>query len=133
VGSKEYSARHILVENEADAKAIIAQLKKGAKFDKLASEKSKDPNTKDKGGLLDWNPPSNYIPAIADSMKILKKGQVTPEPVKSPLGWHVIKLEDERPFKAATFEEVKPGLLQRFQQAQAEKLIADTRAKATIK
>ena len=129
---QEYHARHILVDKEAEAKDIIAQVKKGAKFDKLATEKSKDAGSASKGGDLGWNLPSNYVKPFADALVKLKKGQYTQTPVESQFGWHVVKLEDTRPVKVPAYEEVKPKLQQRFQQQQFEKFLADLRAKAKI-
>lgn len=132
IGTKEYKVRHILVEKEAEAKEIIAQLKKGAKFDKLATEKSHDTGSKARGGDLNWITPSNVVKPFGEAMLKLKKGQFTQEPVESQFGWHVIKLEDERDVKAPTLDEVKPQLAQRLQQEQIQKGIADLRAKAKI-
>lgn len=129
---QEYHARHILVEKEAEAKDIIAQLKKGAKFDKLAAEKSKDTNNSGKGGDLGWNLPTNYVKPFADALLKLKKGQYTQTPVETQFGWHVVKLEDVRPVKLPQFDEVKPKMQQRFQQQQFEKFLADLRTKAKI-
>ncbi|MBA2351533.1 MAG: peptidylprolyl isomerase [Burkholderiales bacterium] len=129
---KEYKARHILVENEKDAKDIIAQLKKGGSFEKLASEKSKDPGSKAKGGDLDWSTTGNYVGPFGDALKELKKGEYTQTPVQTQFGYHVIKLEDERPYKFPGFEEVKPQLQQGMQQHQREKAINELKAKAKI-
>lgn len=131
MGDKEYHARHILVENEADAKDIIAKLKKGDKFEKLA-EKSKDPGSKAKGGDLGWAAPANFVPEFSAAMTKLQKGQYTTEPVKSQFGWHIIKLEDSRTMQAPPFDEVKQNLRQRAQQQQIDKMISDLRAKAKI-
>ncbi len=129
---QEYLARHILVEKEADAKDIIAQLKKGAKFDKLAMEKSKDPGSASKGGDLGWNLPSSYVKPFGEALVKLKKGQYTQTPVETQFGWHVVKLEDVRPVKVPQYEEVKAKLQQRFQQQQFDKFLADLRAKSKI-
>ena len=99
MGDKEYKARHILVKQEDEAKQIIAQLKKGASFEKLAAEKSEDTGSKGKGGDLDWSPPNRYVKPFSDALVKLKKGQLTDTPVQSPFGWHVIRLDDERPAK----------------------------------
>lgn len=131
LGDKEYKARHILVETEQAAKDIIAQLKKGAKFDKLATDKSKD-SSKANGGDLGWSSPANFVKPFADAMVALKKGQYTDKPVQSQFGWHVIKLEDSRDLKAPPMEEVKPQISQRLQQQIVEKLITDLRAKAKV-
>lgn len=131
MGDKEYHARHILVEKEAEAKDIIAKLKKGEKFEKLA-EKSKDPGSKTKGGDLGWTAPANFVPEFSAAMTKLQKGKYTTEPVKSQFGWHIIKLEDSRTTQAPPFDEVKQNLRQRAQQQQIEKMIADLRAKAKV-
>ncbi|MBC7944449.1 MAG: peptidylprolyl isomerase [Burkholderiales bacterium] len=129
---KEYKARHILVENEKEAKDIVAQLKKGGSFEKLAKEKSKDPGSKAKGGDLDWSTTGNYVGPFGDALKGLKKGEYTQTPVQTQFGYHVIKLEDERPYKFPEFEEVKPQLQQGMQQQQREKAINELKAKAKI-
>ena len=132
LGSKEYRARHILVEKEDEAKDIIAQLQKGEKFEKLA-ERSKDPGSKEKGGDLDWASPANFAKPFSDAMVALQKGKFTPTPVQTQFGWHVILLEDVRDTKAPSFEEVKPNLTQRAQGLLVEKHLADLRTKAAIK
>lgn len=131
MGDKEYHARHILVEKETEAKDIIAKLKKGEKFEKLA-EKSKDPGSKATGGDLGWAAPANFVPEFSAAMTKLQKGQYTTEPVKSQFGWHIIKLEDSRTMQAPPFDEVKQNLRQRAQQQQIDKMISDLRAKAKV-
>ena len=131
MGDKEYHARHILVEKEAEAKDIIARLKKGEKFEKLA-EKSKDPGSKAKGGDLGWAAPANFVPEFSAAMTKLQKGQYTTEAVKSQFGWHIIKLEDSRAMQAPPFDEVKQNLRQRAQQQQIDKMISELRAKAKV-
>jgi len=131
MGDKEYKARHILVENETDAKAIIEKLKKGEKFEELAKA-SKDPGSKDKGGDLDWNQPAGFVKPFSDAMVKLEKGKYTEAPVQSQFGWHVIQLDDTRPAKYPDFNEVKPGLQQRMQEAMFEKAVSDLRAKAKV-
>ncbi len=132
LGEKEYKVRHILVEKEADAKEIIAQLKKGAKFEKLASEKSKDTGNRDKGGDLGWTAPATYVKPFAEALVKLKKGQYTQTPVETQFGWHIVKLEDVRPLKIPPFDDVKQNLQQRQQQQQIEKFVSELRAKAKI-
>ncbi|MEQ1629940.1 MAG: peptidylprolyl isomerase, partial [Gallionella sp.] len=89
LGDKEYSARHILVESEDEAKAIIAQLNKKVKFEKLVA-KSMDTGSAAQGGSLGWAVPSNFVPPFAYALKTLKKGEYTKVPVQSQFGWHVI-------------------------------------------
>lgn len=131
LGDKEYSAHHILVETEAEAKAIIVQLGKKAKFEKLA-EKSKDTASAEHGGSLGWTVPSNYVEPFANALLNLKKGEYTKEPVQTQFGWHVIRLDDVRALQVPAFNELKPQLQQRLQQQSVQKIIADLRATARI-
>ena len=131
-GDKEYKAQHILVEAEKDAKDLIAQIKKGGNFDKLAKEKSKDAGSKDQGGKLEWTMPGNFVKPFSEAMVKLKKGEMTQEPVKTPYGYHIIKLEDTRGAKVPTFDEVKDKIRQSQQQTMMTKLLDDLRAKAKV-
>jgi peptidyl-prolyl cis-trans isomerase C len=132
MGSNEYKVRHILVDKEDDAKAIIDELNKGGDFAKIAKEKSKDPGSKDNGGDLDWGPSARYVKPFADAVTGMQKGQTTPAPVKTDFGYHVIRLDDVRPLKVPPFAELKEQFRQRAQQAQIQKLVADLRQKAKI-
>ena len=130
-GSKEYKARHILVQEEDEAKSIVSQLKKGAKFDKLASKHSLDPGSKEKGGALEWSMPANFVKPFADALASMKKGGVS-APVKSEFGWHIVKLDDVRDFNFPPYREVKQNLMQRAQQQSIQKSVAEMRATAKI-
>jgi peptidyl-prolyl cis-trans isomerase C len=130
--AKEYRARHILVDNEEEAKSLIAQIKKGANFDKLANEKTKDPGSKGKGGQLDWSPAEQYVKPFGEALAKLKKGQMTEAPVQSNFGWHVIRLDDERATKIPSFEEAKPQLQQMVRNQSVQKAVMDLRSKAKI-
>ena len=132
IGDKEYKVRHILVEKEDDAKAIITELQKGAKFDELAKSRSKDPGSKDKGGDLDWNAPANFVKPFGDAMKTTPKGKFTAQPVQTQFGWHVIEVEDVRDAKVPGYDEVKPQLQQRLQAQWLDKYFKDLRAKNGI-
>ncbi|MFN3887179.1 MAG: peptidylprolyl isomerase [Aquabacterium sp.] len=129
-GSQEYRARHILVEKEDEAKALIAQIKAGAKFEDLAKKNSKDPGSAENGGDLDWANPGNYVPEFSEAMVKLQKGQVTDAPVKSQFGYHIIKLEDVRAAQFPSFDEVKGQLMQRQAQTKLAKFRDDLRSKA---
>jgi len=107
---EEVNARHILLTSEADAKAVIEQLKKGADFAALAKEKSADPAGRASGGELGWFTKDEMVPAIADAAFKLKKGEYTEAPVKTQFGWHVIKVEDRRKAEPPTFEQIRPQL-----------------------
>jgi peptidyl-prolyl cis-trans isomerase C len=136
-GGKEYEARHILVEKEADAKAIIAKLKTGAKFEELAKQ-SKDPGSAANGGELGWAPATTYVKEFGDALTKLKKGEVTQVPVKTQFGYHVIRLDDIRDAKIPTFEEAKPQIAnammtnQQWQQAKFQEMVKSLREKAKI-
>jgi len=129
-GDKEYRARHILVEKEEDAKALIAQIKAGAKFEDLAKKNSKDPGSAENGGDLDWANPGNYVPEFSQALTKLDKGQMTDTPVKSQFGYHIIKLEDVRSTQFPGFDEVKGQIIQRQNQAKLAKFREDLKAKA---
>ena len=129
----EYKARHILVEKEADAKDIIAKLKKDpGLFEKLAMEKSKDAGSKVRGGELGWFDLSRMVPEFGSAVSKLEKGAITQKPIKTQFGYHVIQLEDTRPIEAPPFEEVKPQLAQHLQQQNVQKQMEDLKAKAKI-
>lgn len=132
MGDKEYSAKHILVSTEAEAKEIIAQLGKGGDFAKIAKEKSKDPGSKEKGGDLGWFSPGGMVKPFADAVAGLKKGGLTQAPVQTQFGWHVIKLDDVRDAQPPAYDKVKDALQKQLQQKELEKLLNDLRAKAKI-
>jgi peptidyl-prolyl cis-trans isomerase C len=129
-GEKEYRARHILVEKEDEAKALIAKLKGGAKFEDLAKAESKDPGSAQNGGDLDWAAPANYVPEFSQAMVGLEKGKFTETAVKSQFGYHVILLEDVRTAQFPPLYEVKAQLQQRLQQQKMAKFRDDLKAKA---
>ncbi len=131
-GGKEYRARHILVEKEDEAKAIIASLKKGGKFDEIAKKQSKDPGSGANGGDLDWANAASYVPEFSGAMIKLNKGQTTDTPVKSQFGFHVIRLDDVREAQLPKLEEVKPQIAQQLQQQKLAKFQDDLRAKAKV-
>jgi peptidyl-prolyl cis-trans isomerase C len=126
----EYRARHILVEKEDEAKALLKQLNGGAKFDELAKKHSTDKGSGANGGDLDFAKPDNYVPEFGQAMVALKKGETTAAPVKSQFGWHIIKLEDTREAQFPPFEEVKPQVVQRLSQQKLQQYQEDLRKKA---
>lgn len=128
---EEYHARHILVEKEDEARAIIAKLDKGAKFADLAKA-SKDPGSGANGGDLGWANPATFVPEFGEALKKLEKGQYTKEPVKSQFGYHVILLEDSRKAQLPALEAVKPQLQQQLQQELLAEHLKDLVAKAKV-
>ena len=131
-GDKEYRARHILVETEDQAKGLIADLKKGAKFDELASKNSKDSGSKERGGDLDWNVPGAFDKQFSDAMVKLDKGKYTEAPVQTRFGYHVIQLDDVRPIRFPALAEVKQRIQQQLTQIRVDELIRGLRAKAKV-
>ncbi len=127
--ASEYKARHILVASENEAKELIAQIKGGADFAKLAAEKSRDEGSKSQGGELQWAVPTSYVRPFAEALAKLKKGTMNETPVQSNFGWHVIRLDDVRPL---SFESIKPQLQQVVQRENVQKVVEELRAKAKI-
>jgi len=107
-GEQEVHARHILVETEDQAKAIEAELKKGADFAELAKTKSKDPGASD-GGDLGFFTKDQMVPEFANVAFSLEPGKIS-DPVKTQFGWHIIKVEEKRNRKAPDFDQVKPQI-----------------------
>ncbi|HEX3140325.1 MAG TPA: peptidylprolyl isomerase [Rhizobacter sp.] len=131
-GGKEYKARHILVESEDTAKKIIADIKKGAKFEDIAKKQSKDPGSGANGGDLDWANPSSFVPEFSQAMIKLNKGEMTQAPFKSQFGWHIIRIDDIRQAQLPKIDEVKPQITQQLQQQKLQKYQEDLRAKAKV-
>ena len=135
---KEYHAHHILVDKEADAKAIIAKLKAGGNFEQIAKAQSKDKGSGANGGDLDWANPGTYVPEFSAALTGLKKGEITQTQVKTQFGWHVILLDDTRDAKIPSYEDVKPQLLemmmgdQNWQRSKFQAMLKDLREKAKI-
>lgn len=133
MGGKEYKPRHVLVETEDEAKAIIASLGAGGKFEEIAAKQSKDPGSKDKGGELGWSNPGMFVKPFSDAMVALEKGKYTSTPVKSDFGYHVIQLDDLRDVQPPPLDDVKPQLQQRLQQQKVEAHLTELRDKAKVK
>ena len=129
---KEYRARHILVDKEADAKAIIARIKKGAKFEDIAKKQSKDKGSGANGGDLDWAPAANYVAEFSQAMVKLGKGQLSDAPVKSDFGWHVIRVDDIRDAQLPTIEQFKPQIMQELMQQKMVGFQKSLREKAKV-
>ena len=131
-GGKEYRARHILVEKEDEALALIAQIKKGGSFEELAKKASKDPGSGANGGDLDWANAGSYVAEFSAAMTKLDKGQMTDTPVKTQFGFHIIRVDDVRDTKLPSLDEVKPQVSQQLQQQKIAKYQESLRAKAKI-
>ncbi|MFN0314688.1 MAG: peptidylprolyl isomerase [Burkholderiales bacterium] len=131
---KEYLARHILIKNEKTAKATLASLNKakGKNFEQLAKTKSEDGGSKKQGGLLEWNDGSGFVKEFSEAMTQLKKGEYTQTLVKSHFGYHIIRLEDERPIPFPVLDEVKDKVQQQVMIQKRDKFIAELKAAAKV-
>lgn len=127
----EYKARHILVDDKAKAEALIARLKAGADFAKLARENSKDGSAK-QGGDLGWFSPQSMVKPFADATMALKEGAITETPVQTQFGWHVIQLEATRKPPVPTLDEVKDRLRNMVQAKQVQAYIDELRKAAGL-
>jgi peptidyl-prolyl cis-trans isomerase C len=130
-GGKEYHARHILVEKEEDAKAIISKLKSGSKFEEL-TKGSKDPVSGQNGGDLGWAPANAFVKPFSDAMVALKVGEFTQAPVQTEFGFHVIRLDEVRDAQIPKFEEVKAQIAESLQQKKLQNFQQDLKKKAKI-
>lgn len=128
----EVNARHILVKTEDEAKAVIAELKKGGDFAKIAKEKSTDTGSGSQGGELGWFKKADMVSEFADAAFALKKGEVSATPVKTQFGFHVIKLEDRRPAKPPSFEDMEEELRVQMEREIGAAMIDEMRGKAKI-
>jgi peptidyl-prolyl cis-trans isomerase C len=133
VTGNDYKASHILVGTEAEARDIIAKLKKepGA-FAKLATEKSKDPGSKARSGDLGWVDLTRMVPEFSAALVKLEKGAFSETPIKTQFGYHVIRLDDAKPNEAPPLEEVKPQISQQLQQQNVKKQLDAIKASAKI-
>jgi peptidyl-prolyl cis-trans isomerase C len=129
---EEYSARHILLKTEAEAKAVMEELKKGADFAELAKKKSTGPSSS-KGGDLGWFAPTAMVAPFAEAVEKMTKGSYGTAPVKTEFGYHVIKLEDKRPIKLPSFDSVKAQLQRVLEQEKMREYVQTLRAAADVK
>lgn len=128
---KEYRARHVLLETEAEARKAIADIRGGARLEELAKA-SKDTGTRATGGDLGWVVTTAFDKAFGDAVLKLQKGQMTDAPVRTQFGWHVIRLEDVRPLQMPAYEQLKPRIMQQLTQRKIENMVRELRAKAKI-
>ncbi len=142
--AKEYKVRHILIKTptKPDAKAeaaakkkaegLLAQLKKGAKFDELAKKYSDDAGSKVKGGELDWTDGANLVKPFGDAMKAMSKGETSKTLVKTQYGYHILRLDDVRSVDFPAYEQVKDDVAKQLLAKQRDKLIEDLRKAAKV-
>lgn len=131
-GTREVHAMQITLKTEADAKKVIADLKKGARFEQLVKTRSADPAARENGGDMGYGNLSNMAPPLADALKELKAGQYSQQPFHSNIGWHVFKVVDIRSAKAPEFDKVKAQIARQLQEEQIAQTVNDLRTKAKI-
>jgi len=131
-GGKEYHLHHILVDNEQQAKDLIAKIKAGASFEDLAKQYSKDPGSGKNGGDLDWSDPKAYVPEFAAAAQKLQKGQMTDAPVHTQYGWHIIRLDDTRATTPPPLDQVRPQIVQQIQQEKLQAFEENLRKNAKV-
>src|SRR5262245_4728409 len=126
---QEIHARHILVETEAEAKEIAERLKKGEDFAALAKEKSKDPGAE--GGDLGFFTRGQMVKPFEEAAFALDVGQIS-DPVQTPFGWHIIKVEEKRDQPLPSFDQVKDGIISQLVQIKAQEVVSSLRKAATV-
>lgn len=132
-GSQEVQLRQVLVGSEDDARKLLAQLAAGGKFEDLAQLVSKDASAKANGGLLPWVPEGNLMPAIAQEVSKLTPGQTTSAPVRTPNGFHVIRLEGRRPFALPPLAQLQNQIQQNLEAQAVEAHVKRLRDQAQVK
>jgi peptidyl-prolyl cis-trans isomerase C len=132
VPAEEVHARHILVDTEEGARAVIADLSRGTDFAELAKSRSKDGSGQN-GGDLGYFTKKDMVPEFADAAFAMRPGEISKTPVKSQFGFHVIKVEDKRMSSIPPFEQAKPGVAQMIVEQTQEKIVMELRDKAKIK
>jgi len=130
--TQEVHARHILVEDEATAKKIIADLKKGGDFAALSKQYSKDAAAVEQGGDLGWFKTTDMVPEFSAAAFALKDKEVTPVPVHTQFGWHVIQTLDHRAGTPPTFDQVKDQLRQQMINEEVHKVLAKAHADVPV-
>jgi peptidyl-prolyl cis-trans isomerase C len=128
----EYRAHHILVKTEAEAKKLIAELGKKAKFEDLAKKYSQDPGSAKNGGALDWSDRRAFVPEFSNALASLKKGETTQTPVKTQFGYHIIRLDDTRTPKLPPLDAVRGEIVKQIQQERIRDAITAVRSGAKI-
>jgi peptidyl-prolyl cis-trans isomerase C len=131
-GEEEIHAKHILVDNEAEAKKIVADLKRGADFAALAKQHSKDPSGAQQGGDLGFFKAGEMVPEFAAAAFALQPGQVSQTPVHSQFGWHVILVVERRRGEPPSFDQARDELRQKMIQEGVQKVVAKARASVAV-
>ena len=127
----EVRARHILVETEEQARAVIVRVGKGEDFGRLARELSTGPSGK-VGGDLGYFTREKMVPEFSAAAFGLRPGDVTRSPVKTQFGWHVIKVEDRRTQDAPSYAQAEGQMREQVQEQLTRKYVSELREKAKV-
>ena len=130
--TSEYRVAHILTASETMALGVVRRLDKNENFATLARNDSTD-DSKWRGGELGWVQPGHLPAEFMDGVRRLHVGQYTEQPIKSPYGWHVIKLLETRSAKSPPFEDVKAQLISNLQEAHYRKFLERTLAHSGVR
>jgi len=133
LGPNEFQIRHLLVAEEATAKLLLDRIQAGSSMASLAAEFSRDEASKGQGGLVGWTPQGQLLPPLLQAVQGLSAGDRVPTPVRTEAGWHVVQLEDRRPFRAPDIQQVRPQLAQALAQQRIQQRLADLRRTAQVK
>lgn len=131
-GRREVRVRHLLVNEEATAKLLLEKVRAGTPMASLAEEYSRDEGSRRNGGLTDWAGEGLLIPGLAEAVRTMQAGQIATAPVRSRIGWHVVQLDEARPRKATTVDEVRPLLTQRLGLKRIEERLRSLRQSARV-
>lgn len=131
-GEPEVRASHILVRTEADARAVLVELNRGADFAEVAKKRSTDPSAAQNGGDLGFFKRADMVKEFADAAFVLNPGQTTNAPVRTGFGFHVIRVEEKRNAGAPSFEQARDTIRQMLLQEQAEVVAQRVQAAAKV-
>jgi peptidyl-prolyl cis-trans isomerase C len=128
---EEVRARHILVPTESEARAALAEIRGGADFMAVAQRRSTGPGARE-GGDLGFFRRADMVPEFAEAAFQLQPGQVSENPVRSPFGWHVIKVEERRTAAPPPFDEVSQAIRQQLMEAEVQAAVERARTAARV-
>ena len=129
----ELCVSHILVKTDKEAKTLLVDLKNGASFAKLAKEYSQDPGSKDQGGSLGCQPYGTFAAPFEAAARVLTVGRITPRPVKTRFGYHIIRLDAKKPAAVEPFAQVEPQIEKQIKSEAVRDYVASLKARASIK
>lgn len=127
---KEFKARHILVESQGEAVALVEQLRDGADFIELAKEKSTD-QSGPAGGDLGWFTAQAMVKPFSEAVASLEDGEFTTTPVQTPYGWHIILREDSRDSAPLPLESIRDVIKQNIEKEKLRKYVSDLRSRSS--